>query len=587
MAYNAVEMADWQISEAAEENMPYPDDWREKLALEKDEILPMGRLCKLDFLKIIDRLKDTPDGKYIEVTAITPTPLGEGKSTTSCGLMEGMGKRGVNVGGCLRQPSGGPTMNIKGTAAGGGNSLIIPMTEFSMGLTGDINDIMNAHNLAMVALTSRMQHERNYNDEQLARLTRMPRIDVDPTRVEMGWIMDFCAQALRNIVIGLGGRFDGMVMQSKFGIAVSSELMAILSIVRDLADLRERLNNITVAFDKSGKPVTTGDLEVGNAMTAWMRNTINPTLMMTAEYQPCMIHAGPFANIAVGQSSIIADRVGLKLFDYHITESGFGADIGFEKFWNVKCRYSGLKPHVSVLTTTIRALKMHGGGPKVVAGLPLPEEYQKEDLGILEKGVQNMVHHVNTIRMSGINPVVCINCFHTDTKDEIAMVRKYAEEAGARAPVSTHWADGGDGALEFADAVIDACKDEPKFEFLYPLETKLRDRVDLIAKNVYGADGVAWTPAAEAKAKMLEGDSQYDDYTTMMVKTHLSLTHDPAVKGTPKGWTLPVQDVLIFSGAKFLCPVCGAISLMPGTSSDPAYRRVDVDVKTGKVTGLF
>jgi formate--tetrahydrofolate ligase len=587
MAYNAVEMADWQISEAAEENMPYPEDWREKLALEKDEILPMGRLCKLDFLKIIDRLKDTPDGKYIEVTAITPTPLGEGKSTTSCGLMEGLGKRGVNVGGCLRQPSGGPTMNIKGTAAGGGNSLIIPMTEFSMGLTGDINDIMNAHNLAMVALTARMQHERNYNDEQLARLTRMPRLDVDPTRVEMGWIMDFCAQALRNIVIGLGGRYDGMVMQSKFGIAVSSELMAILSIVRDLKDLREKLNNITVAFDKSGKPITTGDLEVGNAMTAWMRNTINPTLMMTAEYQPCMIHAGPFANIAVGQSSIIADRVGLKLFDYHITESGFGADIGFEKFWNVKCRYSGLKPHVSVLTTTIRALKMHGGGPKVVAGLPLPKEYQKEGLDILEKGVQNMVHHVNTIRMSGINPVVCINCFHTDTKNEIAMVRKYAEEAGARCAVSTHWADGGDGALEFADAVIEACQEEPKFEFLYPIETKRRDRVELIAKNVYGADGVAWTPAAEAKAKMLEADSKYDDFTTMMVKTHLSLTHDPSVKGVPKGWTLPIQDVLIFSGAKFLCPCCGAISLMPGTSSDPAYRRVDVDVETGKVTGLF
>jgi formyltetrahydrofolate synthetase len=587
MAYNAVEMADWQISEAAEENMPYPDDWREKLALEKDEILPMGRLCKLDFLKIIDRLKDKRDGKYIEVTAITPTPLGEGKSTTSCGLMEGMGKRGVNVGGCLRQPSGGPTMNIKGTAAGGGNSLIIPMTEFSMGLTGDINDIMNAHNLAMTALTSRMQHERNYNDEQLARLTNMRRFNIDPTRVEMGWIMDFCAQSLRNIVIGLGGRFDGFVMQSRFGIAVSSELMAILSIVRDLADLREKLNNITLAFDKSGKVVTTGDLEVGNAMTAWMRNTINPTLMMTAEYQPCMVHAGPFANIAVGQSSIIADRVGLKLFDYHVTESGFGADIGFEKFWNVKCRYSGLKPHVSVLTTTIRALKMHGGGPKVVAGLPLPKEYQKEDLKLLEKGVQNMVHHVNTIRMSGINPVVCINCFHTDTKDEIAMVRKFAEEAGARCAVSTHWADGGDGALEFADAVIEACAEEPNFKFLYPLETKLRDRVDLIAKNVYGADGVAWTPEAEAKAKMLENDSQYDDYTTMMVKTHLSLTHDPAVKGTPKGWTLPIRDVLIFSGAKFLCPCCGAISLMPGTSSNPAYRRVDVDVKTGKVTGLF
>ncbi len=587
MAYNAVEMQDWQISEAAEENMPTPDEWAEKLGIQKDEILPMGRLCKLDFLKIMNRLKDKPDGKYIEVTAITPTPLGEGKSTTTIGLMEGMGKRGKNVGGCIRQPSGGPTMNIKGSAAGGGNALIIPLTEFSMGLTGDINDIMNAHNLAMVALNARMQHERNYNDEQLARLTKMRRLDIDPTRVEMGWIMDLCAQGLRNIVMGLGGRMDGFMMQSRFGIAVSSELMAILSIVRDLPDLREKLNNITVAFDKSGKVVTTGDLEVGNAMTAWMVNTINPTLCSTVEYQPLMVHAGPFANIAVGQSSIIADRVGLKMFDYHLTESGFGADIGFEKFWNVKCRYSGLKPHVSVLTTTIRALKMHGGGPKVVAGLALPEEYTKEDLGLLENGIQNMVHHINTIRMSGINPVVCINCFHTDTKDEIALVRKYAEEAGARCAVSTHWADGGDGALEFADAAIEACEEKSEFKFLYPTETKLRDRVDLIAKNVYGADGVAWTPEAEAKAKYLESEPAYDDYTTMMVKTHLSLTHDPAIKGTPKGWTLPVRDVLIYSGAKFLCPCCGAISLMPGTSSNPAFRKVDVDVKTGKVTGLF
>jgi len=587
MPYNAVEMKDWQISEAAEKNMPTPKDWQDKLGLQDDEVIPAGRLCRLDFINIMERLKDKPDGKYIEVTAITPTPLGEGKSTTSCGLMEGLGKRGVNVGGCLRQPSGGPTMNIKGTAAGGGNSLLIPMTEFSMGLTGDINDIMNAHNLAMVALTARMQHERNYTDEQLQRLTKMRRLDIDPTRIEMGWIIDFCAQALRNIVIGLGGRFDGYTMQSRFGIAVSSELMAILSIVRDLPDLRERLDNVTVAFDKTGKPVTTKDLEVGGAMTAFMRNTINPTLMCTAEYQPCMVHAGPFANIAVGQSSIIADRVGLKLFDYHVTESGFAADIGFEKFWNVKCRFSGLKPHVSVLTTTIRALKMHGGGPKVVAGLPLPEEYTKENLELLEKGIPNMVHHINTIRKAGINPVVCINAFHTDTKDEIALVRKFAEQAGARCALSEHWAKGGEGALEFADAVIDACNEKNEFKFLYPMEMKLRDRVALIAKEVYGADGVSWTPEAEAKAKMLESDSKYDDFTTMMVKTHLSLTHDPAVKGVPKGWTLPIRDVLIYSGAKFLCPCAGAISLMPGTSSDPAFRRIDVDTKSGKVMGLF
>ncbi|MBN1254111.1 MAG: formate--tetrahydrofolate ligase [Deltaproteobacteria bacterium] len=587
MAYDATKMSDWQIAEDSEKNMPAPDEWREKLNLEKDEVIPYGRLCKLDFMKIIERLKKKPDGKYIEVTAITPTPLGEGKSTTSCGLMEGLGKRGKNVGGCLRQPSGGPTMNIKGTAAGGGNALLIPMTEFSMGLTGDINDIMNAHNLAMVALTARMQHERNYDDKELEKRSGMRRLDVDPTRVEMGWILDFCAQSLRNIVIGLGGRMDGFTMQSKFGIAVGSELMAMLSIVTDLADLRARMDNITVAFDKKGNPVTTGDLEVGGAMTAWMRNTINPTLCSTVEYQPCMVHAGPFANIAVGQSSIIGDRIALKMFDYHVTESGFAADIGFEKFWNVKCRFSGLKPHVSVLTTTIRALKMHGGGPKVVAGLPLPDSYTKEDLGLLEKGLPNMLHHINTIRESGMNPVVCINAFHTDTKDEIAMVRKAAEGAGARCALSEHWLKGGDGALELADAVMDACEEESEFKFLYPLEMKLRERVDKIAKVVYGADGVSWTPDAEAKAKMLEGDSQYGDYATMMVKTHLSLTHDPTLKGVPKGWTLPVRDVLIYSGAKFLCPVAGTISLMPGTSSSPAFRKVDVDVKTGLVKGLF
>jgi len=587
MTLDPTKYADWQISEAAEKEMPTPDEWREKLGLQKEEVIPYGRLCRLDFMKIIDRLKDKPDGKYVEVTAITPAPLGEGKSTTAVGLMEGMGKRGLNVGGCLRQPSGGPTMNIKGTAAGGGNALLIPMTEFSMGLTGDINDIMNAHNLAMVALTARMQHERNYNDEQLQRLTGMRRFEIDPTRVEMGWIIDFCAQSLRNIIIGIGGRMDGFTMQSKFGIAVSSELMATLSIVRDLADLRERLDNITVAFDKSGKAVTTGDLDVGGAMTAWMRNTLNPTLMCTVEYQPCMVHAGPFANIAVGQSSIIADRIGLKMFDYHVTESGFGADIGFEKFWNVKCRYSGLKPHVSVLTSTIRALKMHGGGPKVVAGLPLPETYIKENLDLLEKGLPNMLHHIDIIKRAGINPVVCVNCFATDTKDEIAMVRKAAEAAGARCAVSTHWAHAGEGALELADVVKEACEDENDFNFLYPVETKLRERVEKIAKVVYGADGVAWTPEAETKAKMLEADSKYDDYTTMMVKTHLSLSHDPALKGVPKGWTLPIRDVLIYSGAKFLCPCAGAISLMPGTCSNPAFRRVDVDVKTGKVKGLF
>lgn len=586
MAYDATKMADWQIAEAAEENMPTPEEWRDKLGLQKDEIIPYGRLCKLDFMKIMERLKDRPDGKYIEVTAITPTPLGEGKTTTSMGLLEGLGKRGKNCGGCIRQPSGGPTMNIKGTAAGGGNALLIPMTEFSLGLTGDIDAITNAHNLAMVALTARMQHERNYDDAELAK-RNLRRLNIDPTRVEMGWVMDFCAQALRNIIIGIGGRMDGYMMASKFGITVSSELMAILSIVRDLKDLRERLGKITVAYDMKGDPVTTSDLEVAGAMCAWMRNAINPTLMCTVEYQPCMVHAGPFANIAVGQSSIIGDRIGLKMFDYHVTESGFAADIGFEKFWNVKCRLSGLIPNVSVVTATIRALKMHGGGPTVVPGRPLPEEYAKENLGLLEKGIANLLHHIAVIKKAGINPVVCINAFHTDTKDEIALVRKYAEQAGARCAISEHWLKGGDGALELADAVMDACNDKADFKFLYPLEMPLRQRVDIIAREVYGADGVSWTPEAEAKAKRFEADPNMKDFMTMMVKTHLSLTHDPTIKGVPKGWLLPVRDVLIFSGAKFLCPMTGTISLMPGTSSDPAFRRVDVDVNTGKVMGLF
>ncbi len=587
MPYDVSKMADWQIAEAAGEKMPTPEEWRQKLGLHKDELLAYGKVAKLDFLKIFERLQNKPDGKYIEVTAVTPTPLGEGKTTTTMGLIEGLGKRGENVGGAIRQPAGGPTMNIKGTAAGGGNALLIPHTELSLGLTGDINDIVNAHNLAMVALTARMQHERNYGDQVLEKLSHMRRLDIDPLRVEMGWVIEFCAQSLRNIVIGLGNqKTDGFLMQSKFAISVSSELMAILSIVNDLADLRKRLGEITVAYDKKGNPVTTSDLEVAGAMTAWMRNSINPTLCCTAEYQPCMVHAGPFANIAIGQSSIIADRLGLKMFDYHVTESGFAADIGFEKFWNVKCRYSGLKPNVSVLVATVRSLKMHGGGPKVTPGVPLPEEYKRSAPELVEKGCANLVHHIGIIRAAGINPVVCINMFPTDTKEEIAIVRKAAEAAGARCAVSAHYAQGGAGAQELVDAVKEACTEKNDFHFLYPNEMKLRERVEKITKTVYGGAGVSWTADAEAKAKAFEADPKYNEYATMMVKTHLSLSHNPNLKGVPKGWTLPVRDVLIYSGAKFLCPVAGDISMLPATSSNPAFRKVDVDVKTGKVKGL-
>ena len=579
---------DWQIAEEAEKNLPSVEYFREKLGLLPDEIIPYGRTPKLDFMKIMNRLKDKPDGKFIEVTAITPTPLGEGKSTVSLGLIEGLGKLGKNVGGCLRQPSGGPTMNVKGTAAGGGNALLIPMTEFSLGLTGDINDIMNAHNLAMVALNARMQHERNYDDEKLVSIG-LKRLDIDPERVEMGWVLDFCAQCLRHIKIGLGeGNMNGFPMDSKVGIAVGSELMAILAVSRDLKDLRERIGKIVVAYNKKGEPVTTEDLEVAGAMTAWMRNTINPTLCYTVEHQPCLVHAGPFANIAIGQSSIIGDRLALKLFDYHVTESGFAADIGFEKFWNVKCRLSGLKPHVSVVVATIRALKMHGGGPEVHPGRPLPEEYTKENLELLEKGCANLFHHVDNVKKSGIKPVVCINRFYTDTDAEVALLRRLCAEHGVRCALSEHWQYGGEGALELAQAVIDACEEpQEDIKFLYDLDTPLRQRVELIAKEVYGADGVDWAPLALEKAQRFESDPKYADYCTMMVKTHLSLSHDPKLKGVPKGWRLPIRDILEYGGAKFLCPMAGTISMMPGTGSNPAYRRVDINTETGEVSGLF
>ena len=412
--YDPVKQADWQIAEIAEAEMIPFDAMCDKLEIPKDERIPHGqKIGRVDYMKCLERLKSKPDGKYIEVTAITPTPLGEGKSTTSMGLIEGLGKRGMNVGGCIRQPSGGPTMNIKGTAAGGGISLLIPMTEFSLGLTGDINNIMNAHNLAMVAATARMQHEFNYNDDQLAK-RKLKRLNMDPKNFEMGWILDFCAQALRHITIGRGGKMDGFLMDSKTGIAVSSEVMAILAIFNGLADFKKRLNEIVVAYDKQGNPVTTGDLEVGNAMMAWMLPSINPTLMQTVEKQPCFVHAGPFANIAVGQSSIVADQIGLKLFDYHVTESGFGADIGFEKFWNVKCRFSGLIPHVSVLTTTIRGLKHHGvnaGALPCPPGKPVPKEYfavHQRDLqmagrGRAERGASHPHHQEGRHQPGGLH----------------------------------------------------------------------------------------------------------------------------------------------------------------------------------------
>jgi formate--tetrahydrofolate ligase len=588
MPLDPTKHADWEIAEAAEGQMKTVYQLAEELGLEKEELLPHGHyVAKVDYKKVLNRLGDKPDAKFIDVTAITPTPLGEGKSTTTIGLIQGLGKRDKNVVGAIRQPSGGPTMNIKGSAAGGGLSQCVPLTPFSLGLTGDINAIMNAHNLAMVALTSRLQHETNYDDEKLAK-RNLTRLDIDPERVEMKWILDFCAQALRDIVIGIGGKMDGVEMKSGFAIAVSSEIMAILSVATDLKDMRERMGKIVLGYSKSGRPITTADLEVDGAMTAWMVEALNPNLMQTIEGQPVLVHAGPFANIAIGQSSIVADRVGLKLGDYHVTESGFGADIGFEKFWNLKCRFSGNHPNAAVVVATIRALKCHGGAPVPVPGHPLPDEYQGENVGWVEAGASsNLAHIINVVKKAGINPVVCINAFYTDTDAEINAVRRIAEAAGARVALSRHWEKGGAGALELADAVIDACNEPNDFKFLYELETPLRKRIELIAKEVYGADGVDFTDEALTKAKAMEADPEIAKLGTCMVKTHLSLTDDPNLKGAPKGWRLQIRDILTYKGAGFVVPIAGGVKLMPGTCSDPAFRRVDVDVETGKVKGLF
>ncbi|NLC11095.1 MAG: formate--tetrahydrofolate ligase [Firmicutes bacterium] len=587
MVLDPTKHADWEIAEEAESRMKKVYQLAEEMGLEEEELLPHGHyVAKVDFKRVLERLKDKPDGKYIDVTAITPTPLGEGKSTSTMGLTQGLGKKGKSVIATIRQPSGGPTMNIKGSAAGGGLSQCIPLTPFSLGLTGDINAVMNAHNLAMVALTSRMQHEFNYSDAFLSK-RNLRRLDIDPRNVEFKWVIDFCAQALRNIIIGLGGKTDGFMMQSGFAIAVSSEVMAILSVAKDLKDMRERMGKIVVAYDKKGNPITTRDLEVDGAMTAWMVDALNPNLLQTLEGQPVFVHAGPFANIAIGQSSIVADRLALKLADYVITESGFAADIGFEKFWNLKCRMSGLRPHCAVLVATVRALKCHGGAPVPVPGKPIDPVYQQENVEWVEKGCENLVHHINTIKKAGINPVVCINAFHTDTENEIKAIRRIAEAAGARVALSKHWQYGGDGAEELADAVIEACNEPTEFKYLYELDTPLRQRIELIAKEVYGADGVEYSPEALAKAERMEKDPEIKKLGTCMVKTHLSLSDNPNIKGVPKGWKLFVRDILTYGGAGFVVPVAGTISLMPGTSSNPAFRRVDVDVETGKVKGLF
>ena len=587
MKLDPTQMKDWQIAEAAEEGLRPITEVAASIGILSEELSCYGRLYgKVDAASVLRRKAGGPRAKYINVTAITPTPLGEGKTTTTMGLVEGLGKIGRNPVAAIRQPSGGPTFNVKGSAAGGGLAQCLPLAPLSLGLTGDIDAITNANNLAMVALNARMQHERNYDDARLAK-SRLTRLDVDPARINMRWAMDFCAQGLRNITIGKGGKMDGFEMDSGFYITVASEVMAILALAKDLQDLRDRMGRIVVAWSKSGRPVTAHDLEVDGAMTAWMVRAINPTLMQTVEGQPVFVHAGPFANIAIGQSSVIADKVGGLLGDYLVTESGFGADIGFEKFWNIKCRATGLAPDAVVLVATVRALKSHGGGPAVKPGAPLDEAYTKENLGLVEKGCENLLAHIETIRKSGVTPVVCLNSFYTDTKAEHDTVRRIAEQAGALFAVSDHWLKGGEGAIALAEAVEEAAKRPHEFKYLYDPQDPVPARIEAIAREVYGADGVDYDPLAAEKLKVIEADASVAHLPICMAKTQYSLSHDPMLKGRPRGWRLPIRDFLTYSGAGFIVPVCGDIKLMPGTASNAAFRNIDVDCATGKVKGLF
>lgn len=586
MNIDPTRMSDSEVAEAAEQFLEPISKIAEKSGILPEELSCYGALYgKIDAQAILARKQDSEKPKYINVTAITPTPLGEGKTTTTMGLLEGLGKLGHNPVGTIRQPSGGPTFNVKGSAAGGGLAQCLPLGPLSLGLTGDIDAITNANNLCMTALTARMQHENNYDDERLAK-SKLTRLDIDPEKINMRWAMDFCAQALRNITIGKGGKMDGLEMNSGFYITVASEVMAVLAVSRDLADLRRRMGKIVVAWTRSGKPVTAADLEVDGAMTAWMTRAVNPTLMQTLEGQPVLVHAGPFANIAIGQSSVIADRVAATMGDYIVTESGFASDIGFEKFWNIKCRATGLTPDAAVVVATIRALKSHGGGPAVKPGAKLDEAYTKENIGLVEAGCENLLAHIDIVRKAGVTPVVCLNAFYTDTKAEHDCVRRIVENAGAIFAVSSHWEHGGEGARELAEAVVEAAKRPSNFKYLYEETDSPLEKMNKIVTEVYGGDGVELLPEAAEKLAVIEASSELRTLPVCMAKTQYSLSHDPLLKGRPRGFTVPIRDILTYQGAGYIVPVAGDIKLMPGTASNAAFRNIDVDA-AGRVVGLY
>ncbi len=601
----------------------------EQVGLGGDDLDLYGRYKAKIHLDVLDRMKDRPQGHYVDVTAITPTPLGEGKTTTTVGLSQALGAHlGKKVVTVVRQPSMGPTFGIKGGAAGGGYSQIVPMEDFNLHLTGDIHAVTASHDLLAAAIDVRILHESSQDDEKLfnafcpankkgerrfspimlrrlkklgigktnpADLTpeekrRMFRLDIDPASITWNRVLDISDRFLRVVKIGLGPEEKGMVRETGFDISVASEIMAILALTTGIADMRERLGRIVIGTSRAGEAITADDLGVAGALTVLMKDAIMPNLMQTVENTPAIVHAGPFANIAHGNSSIIADRIALRLVGkdgFVVTESGFGADCGMEKFMNIKCRASGLVPSAVVIVATIRALKMHGGGPKVVAGKPLAPEYTDENLGLLEKGLPNMLAHIQNALAFGVPVVVAVNRFATDTDAEIEMVRRAAVAAGAEdAVMSDHWAEGGSGAVALARAVIAACARPGDFRFLYPLEWDIKKKIETIATRIYGADGVDYTPEAEAKIELYTRLG-FDKLPICMAKTHLSLSHNPELKGVPKGFRIPVRDIRASVGAGFLYPLCGDMRTMPGLPTRPVYYDVDLDLATGKVTGLF
>jgi len=593
----------------------------EEVGLLPDELDLHGKFKAKVHLDVRDRLADKAQGKYIDVTAITPTPLGEGKTTTTVGLSQALGAHlNKNVITCIRQPSMGPTFGIKGGAAGGGYSQIVPMEDFNLHLTGDIHAVSIAHNLLAAAIDARIMHERNMSDKALYRALfpkdrwgpalsrrarklgitaekpsemsdkerkKLCRLNINPYSITWNRVVDVNDRAAREVIVGLGGKLNGYPRQTGFDISVASEVMAILALASDVKDLRERLGRIAIGTDKRGNAVTAEDLGVAGAMTVLMSEALMPNLMQTLEGTPAFVHAGPFANIAHGNSSIVADQIAVKLSDYTITESGFGADIGMEKFMNIKCRMSGLIPNCVVLVATVRALKMHGGLGKVVAGKPLPRELTEENLPVLEKGAANMVKNIEIAKLFGVPVVVAINTFAEDTDNEVNLLKKIASEAGAEGAVrSDHWAKGGAGSIELGEAVISACEKSNHFEFLYPLDMPIRQKIETIAQKVYGADGVDFLPQAEAQIKLYE-KLGYTNLPICMAKTHLSLSHDPTLKGVPTGFRVPIREVRASAGAGFLYPLLGDMRTMPGLPSRPVFFDVDLDMKTGKVVGLF